>query len=232
VLRPGRYANLADMNLNDRISSVRAVNLDDRQQYNPASTVGQITFFEHERFRGESITSEDDIANLGTHVFNGRASSVEVVADTWQVCDGPRFTGHCVILNPGRYPALVNFGLNDRVVSARAVNRKDANAGRDRGRVTFYEREGFGGQSFTTERRVGNFSRFGFNDRASSVEVMGAAWEVCEEAQFRGRCVVLLPGRYPSLASIGFGDRISSVRTAPNVNVNAAAVYESPMPPR
>jgi hypothetical protein len=37
--------------------------------------------------------------------------------------------------------------------------------------VTFYEREGFDGRTFTTERKVGNFERFGFNDRASSVVV-------------------------------------------------------------
>ena len=30
--------------------------------------------------------------------------------------------------------------------------------------VTFYEREGFGGRSFTTGERVANLERFGFND--------------------------------------------------------------------
>ena len=79
--------------------------------------------------------------------------------------------------------------------------------------VTFYEREGFDGRSFTTEKKVGNFERFGFNDRASSVIVLNDRWEVCESAQFSGRCVVLRPGRYPSLAAMGLNDRVSSVRT-------------------
>ena len=78
--------------------------------------------------------------------------------------------------------------------------------------VTFYEREGFEGRSFTTERQVGNLRRFGFNDRASSVVVLGARWEVCEGARFSGRCVVLRPGRYASLAAMGLNDRVSSVR--------------------
>ncbi len=78
--------------------------------------------------------------------------------------------------------------------------------------VTFYERERFGGQSFTTERQIGNLERFGFNDRASSVVVMGERWEVCEDTRFSGRCVVLRPGRYASLASMGLNDRVSSVR--------------------
>jgi len=78
--------------------------------------------------------------------------------------------------------------------------------------ITFYEREGFEGRSFSAQEPVGNFERFGFNDRASSVVVMRDAWEVCENAGFEGRCMILRPGRYPSLAAMGLNDRISSVR--------------------
>ena len=66
--------------------------------------------------------------------------------------------------------------------------------------VTFYENDGFQGRNFTTQQRVDNFERYGFNDRASSVVVMRDRWEVCEDAHFGGRCVVLRTGRYPSLA--------------------------------
>ena len=78
--------------------------------------------------------------------------------------------------------------------------------------VVFYEREGFEGRSFTTERPIRNLERFGFNDRASSVVVLQNRWEVCEDARFAGRCVVLRQGRYPSLAAMGLNDRVSSVR--------------------
>jgi uncharacterized protein YcfJ len=79
--------------------------------------------------------------------------------------------------------------------------------------ITFYEREGFEGRSFTTARQLGNFERAGFNDRASSVVVSrGERWEVCEDARFDGRCVVLRPGNYPSLAAMGLNDRVSSTR--------------------
>jgi len=78
--------------------------------------------------------------------------------------------------------------------------------------VTFYERDDFRGRSFTTEKQIGNFERYGFNDRASSVVVKRERWEVCEDARFSGRCVVLRPGSYPSLAAMGLNDRVSSVR--------------------
>jgi uncharacterized protein YcfJ len=78
--------------------------------------------------------------------------------------------------------------------------------------VTLYEHDGFQGQSFTTSRQVGNLDRYGFNDRASSAVVQRDRWEVCEDARFNGRCVVLRPGRYPSLSAMGLNDRVSSVR--------------------
>lgn len=95
--------------------------------------------------------------------------------------------------------------------------------------VTFYERPDFGGRSFTTDQRVGNFDRIGFNDRASSVVVSRERWEVCEDAGFNGRCVVLRPGQYPSLAAMGLNNRVSSVRS---VGHNARVADDRYAPPR
>lgn len=78
--------------------------------------------------------------------------------------------------------------------------------------VTFFEREGFAGRSFTTEETIGNFERFGFNDRASSLIIDRGVWEVCQDEGFSGQCVVLRPGRYGSLADMGLNNSISSVR--------------------
>lgn len=78
--------------------------------------------------------------------------------------------------------------------------------------VTFYEHDDFQGRSFTTSKQINNFERFGFNDRASSVIVANQRWEVCEDVGFGGRCVILRPGRYSSLGTMGLNDRVSSVR--------------------
>ena len=80
--------------------------------------------------------------------------------------------------------------------------------------VTFYENDGYRGRTFATSAQVSNFTQNGFNDRASSVIVDRGRWEVCEDSNYRGRCVVLVPGNYDSLSSIGMSNRISSVRPA------------------
>jgi uncharacterized protein YcfJ len=85
-------------------------------------------------------------------------------------------------------------------------------AGHAAAQITFYEGEDFHGRTFATRQAAGDFTRNGFNDRASSVIVTNGRWEVCEDVNFRGRCVVLQRGNYDSLRSIGFNDRISSVR--------------------
>lgn len=82
--------------------------------------------------------------------------------------------------------------------------------------VTFYEGEGFRGRVFRADKPVANLQRFGFNDRASSAIVERGRWEVCEDAGFRGRCIVLTRGSYDSLAAMGLDDRVSSVRPAGN----------------
>jgi len=78
--------------------------------------------------------------------------------------------------------------------------------------ITFYAREGFRGEAFTTDKQVRNFERFGYNDKASSVVVDRGRWEVCEGAGFQGRCAVLRRGSYDSLRAMGLNNRVSSVR--------------------
>jgi uncharacterized protein YcfJ len=78
--------------------------------------------------------------------------------------------------------------------------------------VTFYEHDAFQGRSHTTAQRVGNVQAIGFHGRASSVVVVGQRFEVCEDVRFRGRCTVLRPGQYASLAAMGHRDSIRSVR--------------------
>jgi uncharacterized protein YcfJ len=78
--------------------------------------------------------------------------------------------------------------------------------------VTFYQREGFAGRSFTADQPILNFEQFGFNDRASSAVVQGGRWQVCQDEGFNGRCVILQPGQYRSLADMGMDNAVSSVR--------------------
>jgi uncharacterized protein YcfJ len=195
-----------------------------------AHATAQVTFYQDEDFRGQSFTAQRDVENFQRFGFNDRASSVVVHGQRWELCQDARFEGRCVVLRPGRYPSLSAMGLNDKISSARAMGN-DERVGDNRmvprpipqgdarpgSQITFYENNGFQGRSFTVDGAIEDFRRAGFNDRASSIDVRGDNWVACEDALFQGRCVILQPGRYPELSSLGLSDRISSVRRA-NVN--------------
>jgi hypothetical protein len=93
-----------------------------------------------------------------------------------------------------------------RMVLAMAAGAFATQAAAD---ITLYEREGYGGRSFTTDdRRVESIG-----DLAGSVEITDdRIWEVCDDTHFRGWCVRLSPGNYPTIRSMGMRARIASVR--------------------
>lgn len=197
----------------------------------------QITFYENDGFQGRNFTAQAAVDNFKSAGFNDRASSVIVLNNLWEVCDDAYSKGRCRVLRPGRYPSLEAMGLNDRVSSVRIVARNDRVAKERyaplpmRPQVTFYEHDGFAGRSFTTEKDVKNFRRYGFNDRASSVVVIGERWEACENTRYSGRCVILRPGRYASLSAMGLNDRVTSVReVAMNVRIDDRRYAPAPVP--
>jgi uncharacterized protein YcfJ len=180
--------------------------------------LAQATFFENEGFDGRNVRSTDQVRNLQRQGFNDRASSAVIVGKRWEVCDDTRFRGNCMVLRPGRYPSLAAMGLNDRIGSVRALESNERIADEryaaepPKALLTLYAQENFRGRSMTADDAVRNLQRAGFNDRAESAVVLGERWEVCNNIQFKGRCVVLRPGRYPSLSAMGLGDQISSMR--------------------
>lgn len=86
--------------------------------------------------------------------------------------------------------------------------------------LQLFEHDDYKGKIFSTNAPVQNLSWLGFNDTASSADVVGR-WEVFADADFGGRRTVLEPGKYPSLRAVGINDSISSCRpveTSPTVS--------------
>jgi len=99
--------------------SVHAVAQPKGQPQRPTS----ITFYEQEGYSGRWFATEGRIANFNRFGFNDRANSVKVRGGRWEVCTAPRFEGRCVVLRRGDYPSLRDTGLEERISSARPVQR-------------------------------------------------------------------------------------------------------------
>ena len=85
-------------------------------------------------------------------------------------------------------------------------------AGTAQAQLTLFEHDNFQGQRFDVRGAMENFANTGFNDMASSAVIRRGTWQLCDDAYFRGHCVTLQPGEYPSLGNMGMNDRISSAR--------------------
>ena len=183
-----------------------------------AQAMAQATLYANDGFTGQSLRMSGDTPSLQRYNYNDRASSVVVVGNRWEVCEDDNFRGRCTVLRPGRYAALYDIGLEDGISSARmiATNERVADnryaplpgAAPATVNITFFDDERFQGPSYVATGQIPNLRRTGFNERASSAVVSGERWEVCENNRYKGQCMVLRPGQYPSLASMGLSGEI------------------------
>jgi len=93
--------------------------------------------------------------------------------------------------------------------------------------ITLYEQDNFGGRRAVADTYVNDLAATGFYDFATSIVVRSGTWEVCDDANFQGRCMRLNPGEYPSLQSMGLDDRVASVR---EVGYAPPRVVDTPVP--
>lgn len=91
------------------------------------------------------------------------------------------------------------------------------------GELTMYEHDNFQGRHVTVRDQARDLGRSGLNDRVSSLMVRSGRWQVCEHANFEGRCGIFEAGEYAQLNRDRLGDTISSVREVGGDGRNAAA---------
>lgn len=175
-----------------------------------------LTLFSRDDFHGARVTLDNAAPDFREFGFNDRASSLVVEGEPWEVCKETMFRSRCVVLRPGQYPNLDAVGLDERLSSARPVqhveHRPPPPAPQAQGDVVLFEHVGFHGRGFGVTSSVNDFRDFGFNDRVSSIVVFEGRWAACEHVNYGGRCVMLRPGRYPDLVSMGLNDTLSSLR--------------------
>ena len=82
-----------------------------------------ITLYRGEGFRGRAVTSVHGIRDLQNSPLAAPAGAAVVDSGAWQVCDGPQFSGNCVVLLVGSYDSVRSMGLDRGVASARAARQ-------------------------------------------------------------------------------------------------------------
>ena len=86
--------------------------------------MAQVTFYEHDGFRGRAFTTNGQVNDFSNRGFNDRASSVIIDSGRWEMCQNARFDGPCIVLRAGRYESLSALGMNDSISSIRPVDSR------------------------------------------------------------------------------------------------------------
>ncbi|MCA1609785.1 MAG: beta/gamma crystallin-related protein [Thermoanaerobaculia bacterium] len=165
-----------------------------------------LVLYEEENFRGDGREIDREDPNVAD--FGSRASSLNVSRGSWEICDRPDFRGRCVVVS-GEVPSLRAYGMQNRIASARPIRRERESPSDGPPRLILHSRPNFRGDARELTGPDDEISDF--NDRAQSATVEGGAWEVCEHARFRGRCVTLRTS-VPDLSAYGLRDAITSAR--------------------
>jgi hypothetical protein len=200
---------------------------------------GEMTLYTHANFGGASVTLRGTTPDLVPLGFNDRTSSVVVRSGAWELCEHADFRGHCIVLERGEYPVLEGFNdqvSSAREVAGRGRDYQDQRGDRDNrdnrayrdndrddrrgyerghGRhgeaIILFSHAGFSGAKVELRNDVvRTLVDYDFNDQAGSIIVNEGRWQLCEHADFGGRCIVLDPGRYEQLDNMN--NRISSLR--------------------
>jgi hypothetical protein len=96
-------------------------------------------------------------------------------------------------------------------VSTSAQSRRNSSVG-----VTVYVNPNFSGQSASFRDDTPTLVPYGLNDKISSIQIpSGETWEVCQDINYGNQCQVF-SGSVSDLRSMGWSDRISSLRRISN----------------
>jgi hypothetical protein len=191
-----------------------------------------VTVYTNTNFGGQSATIRDDTPNLVPLGLNDRIVSIRIPdGEAWEVCQDADYGNQCQTLTSS-ISDLRSMGWGNRISSMRRVSSGGfgSNGGFGRQRypgaigtagttgVTVYTNPNFRGQSATLNADTPNLVQYGLNDKISSIQIPnGESWEVCTDVDYGNGCQVLT-GSVSDLGSMGWGDRISSLRRVSSGN--------------
>jgi len=193
-------------------------------------------------FGGRSATFTSDMPNTASGGWNDNISSLRIPSgQVWEICQDVNYGNECQSVS-GSVSDLRTIGWNDRISSMRRINaayqgrRRGENGSQGNGNgdyrdrrsggaigtagystsVTVYVDPNYRGQSATFRDDTPNLVPLNLNDKVSSIRISdGDAWEVCQDIDYGNQCQVLTSS-VADLRSMGWNDRISSLRRASN----------------
>jgi len=175
----------------------------------PPQTGAGLILFSQEKFTGERRELSGEEPDLRRVDFDDKARSLKLApGQTWQVCAEINFVD-CKVVNRN-WGDLRGVSMSQTISSVRPWKQVSA-AGAGGAYLVLYDERKFKGQSFRVNRETALLR--GFRARAESVQIHGGSWELCEQPDFGGKCVIVSES-LTDLSSVGMRNKVISVRPA------------------
>ncbi|XP_062326696.1 crystallin beta gamma X [Osmerus eperlanus] len=173
---------------------------------------GKVTLFEQRNFAGRRLDLSSDCQKLSERNFPERCNSVQVESGAWVGYEQDSFRGRQYLWDMndrGEYNCYDKWCAQmDHIASVRAV-KQDTNPPK----AQLFERASFSGRRTDIQDDIPNLMTRHSLNRAASIRVLGGAWVVYQEPNYRGPHYVLEKRDYNSSSDWGGqGSTVGSIR--------------------
>ena len=181
VIVSGEEPDLRRNSWNDLISSFRRVRGGVPRP--PEQGNSYIVLFDRTNYRGNPTNYDGPYPDVG-----GRAQSVTIGRGVWELCEGQNYSGRCVTLDQS-VPDLGAYNLLNRVYSVRPVGSEGSQPPPPTSDwyIVLFDQTNYRGTPINYNQGVSDLS--GNSRRAQSVTIGRGVWELCENRNFKGRCI-------------------------------------------
>ena len=161
--------------------------------------------YDQANFGGRSLLIRQQNARFHNDFFNDKMESLKIYGScSYLFYEHKNFLGSSFLLRPGSYASPQTWGGSGNYISsARALPPKGTTA------IMLFEHSDYRGRMVTLYSSHDDMPFLDFNDKISSIIVIGGYWTVYEHTEYRGHSQRIGPGHYPD--PVLGNDKISSI---------------------
>ncbi|XP_071997964.1 beta/gamma crystallin domain-containing protein 1 isoform X2 [Engystomops pustulosus] len=206
ILEKGMYSNFSDWGAkNCKVSSVQPILMEVLE--NAANF--RVQLFSEPDFKGQSQLLEADTSNIEESF---KIMSCKVTSGRWAAYDQADFSGSTWVLEEGSFPNLCAMGCpHDAIIrSVKTIKYEFSDPN-----LVLFGKENYKGRRVKLSKETPNLQAMGYSPDLRSLEVLGGVWVFYEYENYRGKQLLILPGKIAKWTQFSEWDKIGSLRPLP-----------------
>ncbi|KAM3930336.1 beta/gamma crystallin domain-containing protein 1 [Leptodactylus fuscus] len=203
ILEKGKYSNFSDWGAkNYKISSLQPIHMEALESQGSF----RVELFSEPDCKGESQFLDADTTTIEESF---KVMSCKVTSGRWAAYEQADFSGNLWVLEEGSFPNLCAMGCpNDVIIrSMKTIKYEFSDPN-----LILFGKENYKGRRVNFSKETTNLQTMGYSPDFQSLEVLGGIWVFYEYENYRGRQLLLSPGKIAQWPQFSGWDKIGSLR--------------------